>query len=73
MSDSWPIFVLFIFYLLKWVNVSRGNGLRGVGVLYEYVREHGPPVVVQECLEVFNLGISAGRLFENGTARLLTA
>ncbi len=45
----------------------------GMGVVHGYVREYGSPVVVQECLEVFNLGISAGDLFQNGTARMLTA
>ncbi len=43
------------------------------GVLYGYFREHGSPVVVQECLEVFKLGISAGGLFQSGTAQMLTA
>ncbi len=53
--------------------MCRGNGLRGGGVLYGNVREHGPRVVVQECLERLDLGILAGGLFQNGTARMLTA
>ncbi len=46
------------------------------GGLYGYFGEQGLPAGIQECLERFQddaLTISAGSLFQNGTARMVKA
>ncbi len=59
------------FYVCQ--RVLREWGARGGG-LYGYFREQGLPVGVQDCLNDITedaLTISAGSLFQNGTARLI--